>query len=504
MLSDKEEYGDRFIRDFLKLFDSYSFNNPVYGRLILHVLLGQALKHIYFRIKARKIDIRISGLLLRPSGAGKGAGYGFFCDFASDLGIDNQKLTEATDAGLAGSAGFYDEKTGIQHVNHGLMEDADMVSMEEANTLFDYNSAFSKKNLTYLQIAMNPLHDASCEISKKLGSMPDAIRFRPHCSFLLLTYMPDQYVDALVKRGVIQRLLTVKQDVSLEERFGAVDVGIDSINISTAEKYKSDYESVLNRLKIVIQKCKGSEFDEYDPLQAEHKLDVGNFNKIVDKLVTGKLTKRKKDEIVKSVKSKLRHFEDKEWYTKYGQEFGFTDPARKALKQAVTELRDKIKDATPKAQEKLGEFVHRMMEMMVRLAIHHAIIRLDNTVRIEDIIYAKKLYTPIWYQTIYFIEEAIVPSTQERLSLNHIIDCSVTAYKSMLIENKHIKQKVWARRPTLQQKVQIKMDNCSAVTADKRLKRIETDNVDNFSINKWFEVKKIGNVQYVRLLQEVR
>ena len=109
--------------------------------------------------------------------------------------------------------------------------------MEEASTLFDYSSEFSRKNLTYLQIGMNPLDDESCEISKKIGSVEDAIRFKPHCSFLLLTYLPEKFVHALVTRGVIPRFVTLIQDVTLEERLKVVDIGIDKLNKSTENVY---------------------------------------------------------------------------------------------------------------------------------------------------------------------------------------------------------------------------------------------------------------------------
>jgi len=500
-MATKEEFGDNLIRDYLKVFDSYAIGNPAYGRLILHVILGQALKHIYFRQAARKIDIRLHGLLIRASGSGKGAGYGFFCKLAEDLGIDNQQLTEATDAGLVGTGSVNQE--GAVEINDGLMKDADLISMEEASPLFDYSEAFSKKNLTYLQIAMNPLHDASCHVSKKIGSLPDAIEFKPHCSFLLLTYIPDKFLDALVKRGVIQRFITVLQTVSLEERMKTVDKAIDRINISIEKKMEDEYASVKMRLKTVIMKYQ--RLGGFNPEEAKYRFNEKRVKKMFEDGIRPKPSKEKLELLFDDFQKNLKQFEDEEWYLKYGYCFDISDSAKEALRQVEKELVEMIKDTTEMAQEKLSEFTHRIFEILIRLSIHHSILRLDNTVKTEDVIYAKRVYKPVWQETIYFIEDNLVPSTNERIKMNMIIQRAVDEYKIITKANKpkHVKNHIWVRRHTMLTQLQKRWDNCSYVTAAKRLSKIETTKLNDSNKNKWFLVKKFGNIPYIRLIQDI-
>ena len=502
-MTTKDDYGDKFIKDFLRVFDSYAISNKPYGRLILHILLGQALKHIYFRQDARKIDIRIHGLLIRPSGSGKGAGFGFFCRVAEALGLDNQILTEATDAGLVGTGTV--DKDGNVVINEGIMKGADLVSMEEASPMFDYETAFSKKNLTYLQIAMNPLWDASCMISKKIGSLPTAIRFKPHCSFLLMTYIPDKFLDALVKRGVIQRFVTILQDVSLEERMETVDKAIDRLNISKETKNEEMFDSVMMRFKEIILKCQ--KLGGYEEYKMKTRWNDKYIRKAFEDKIRPKLKKNKIDLLIDSLVKHLEDFEDEEWYLKHGYCFNMSDTSREEIREVEHELVEMIKDTTNAAQEKLAEFTHRLFEILVRLAIHHSILRLDNTVMTEDVIYAKRTYKPIWQETIYFIEDNLLPSTNERLKINKIIYGAVDEYRNILKENKarHVKNGIWIRKGTLIKQLMERKDwdNCSYVTAIKRFSKIVTSNPREVNKNKWFLMKKIGNVPYVTLTQDV-
>jgi len=498
----KEDFGDKFINDYKKVFNNYSINQPRYGMMILHCLLGQALRHIYFRSKARKIDIRLHPLFISPSGSGKGAGYGFFCHLAQDINLDNQKLTEATDAGLAGSAGVYNERTGEHEVNEGLMKSADLISMEEGSTLFDYTSDFSKKNLTYLQIAMNPLHDASCEINKKIGSIPDAISFKPHCSFLILTYIPDKFLETLIKRGVIQRFITVIQDVTLEQRMDVVNKAIDNINISTEGKFNDEYESIKNRLNVIIRKFQ--KLGDYKPDEVKYRYNKSRLTQQILTAVKPQLNKDNLDSIVESVDNSLKRFEGDDWHLKYGYCFNVSDKSKEGIRQVEVELVDMIKDTTVKAQEKLAEFTHRIYEILMRLAIHHAIICLRNTVETADVIHARKIYLPIWRDTIFYIEDMLIPTVVERLKINMVIMGAVSEYNSQLKLKKHVKENVWVRRGTMLKNLQKKWDNCSYVTATKRLSKIEAKDESTSNKNKWFVVRRFGNIPYLKLIQDIK
>lgn len=457
-----EDFGDTLIRDFLKVFDEHSMKNKPYGRLILHVILGQALKNICFRVGARRIDIRLHGLLIRPSGSGKGAGYGFYADLATELGFNNQLLTESTDAGLVGTAQI-NPQTREPELMPGLMVDADLISMEEASVLFDYQSEFSKKNLTYLQIAMNPIEDASCHISKRIGMLQEPIEFDPHCSFLLMTYIPDKFVDSLIKRGVIQRFIPIIQRVPVEERLDVVKMAISRIGQSSLVGLTDDYQSVVNRLRIVINK----------------------YNKFGVINETDKLSREQIDKI------------------RAEAEFTLDDKARKAIERVIIDFTEKIKDTTMMAQEKLEEFTHRNFEILMKLAIHHAILSMKTSVDAADVIYAKNVYEPIWESLIYNIEDLLIPSQVQRMRYMQTVSYAISVYNELRKNKKYTKDDVWVRRLSMLDKLQVKWDNCSFITANKKLKMIETTNEKDTNKTKWFLIKKIGTVVYVKLIRDV-
>jgi len=497
MSTTKDKYGDEFISDFLRYFNDYSIRNKEYGLLILHTLLGQCLKNVYFRQKARRIDIRIHGLFISPTGTGKGAGYGFYCRLAKDLGLDNQQLTESTDAGLAGTGRMLPD--GKYEINEGLLVHADGISMEEASPLFDFSNEFSKKNLTYLQIAMNPLDDASCEITKKLGSLPDAIRFKPHCSFLLTTYIPDHFKEELVKRGVVQRFDTVMKNPSLEDRMEVIDRAIDGLNYSTEKTYDDSYKSILTRFKEIVnryQKLGGLEEGE-----KKFEVDEDKLERITKKIAPT-LNKKQVEKLCKIIKSEVSVLEKPIWK---GFCFDINMTAKEELKHVVHELVEMIKDTTAIAQEKLAEFTHRMYEILVRLAIHHSILCLRDCVESEDVLYAKKVYEPVWKSLIYNIEELLLPTPEQRMKNTFIIHRSLDAYKKLIKENdpKFVQKKMWVRRSKWLQDLQFAWDNCSKVTANNRALRLETEIEDDTNKNKWFYKKKFGNTMYVKLIQDI-
>jgi len=497
MPSSKLEFGDKFIEDFNRCFSDYSIRNKEYGLLILHTLLGQCLKNVYFRQKSRRIDIRMHGLFISPTGTGKGAGYGFYCRLAKDLGLDNQQLTESTDAGLAGTGRMM--PNGTYEINEGLLVHADGISMEEASPLFDFTNEFSKKNLTYLQIAMNPLDDASCEITKKLGSLPNAIRFKPHCSFLLTTYIPDHFKEELVKRGVVQRFDTVIKNPSLEDRMEVIDRAIDGLNYSTEKNYNDLYDSILVRFKEIVnryQKIGG--LVEGDK---KYQIDEDKLERVTKKIVPT-LDQKQVEKLCKIIKSEVAVLEKPVWK---GFCFDINTTAKAELKHTVHELVEMIKDTTPIAQEKLAEFTHRMFEILVRLSIHHSILCLRICVESEDVLYAKKVYEPTWKSLIYNIEELLVPTPEQRVKNTFIIHRSIDVYKRLMKENDKasVRDKIWVRRSKWLKDLQFVWDNCSRVTANNRALRLESETEDDTNKTKYFLKKKFGNTMFVKLIQDI-
>jgi len=438
------DFGDKLIKDYLNVFNKYSFKNELYGRISLHVILGQALcKNIYYKMGARKIDPRVHLLLIKPQGTGKGAGYDFVVDMAKGLDLNFQSLTESTDAGLIGTV-ITEKKEKV--VVDGLLKTADIIGMEEASVIFDYTSEFSKKNMTYMQITMNSLDGSSCEINKQLGT--ELIQFKPHASFVLLTYPPDKLVDKILKTGFVDRVIAIFEDVTLEDRLKIIKKM--SANINPSKKFTDDFEFIRRRLEVII-----------------------NYYK--------------KDEICIEIPEKID----------------------KRMLLVIDLFAQKILDASPKAREKLEHFISRLYETLMKLAIHHAILNRRTTIDMSDVLYARMTFEPIWKNLIISIESLLIVSSTERARKHKIIRTSINEYDKQIKMKKFVRDDVWVRRLTMIENLQYLWDNCSKETADNNLRKLEIlpeleISMLKYEKDKFFKRKYIGDVAYLKKIKDVK
>jgi len=401
----------------------------------------------------RKIDIRLHLLLIKPQGTGKGAGFGVAKDFAQSLGLDFQTLTESTDAGLVGTLD-YDEAEREQVIVPGLLQTADIVAMEEASVLFDLASDFSKKNMTLMQITMNNLADESCHIDKKLGS--ELISFKPHASFLLTTYPPDQLADKVVKTGFLDRMIAVFEDVTLEDRLDVIKQLAEKINSISSEESAQEFDNINKRLQRVTEFA-----NKHVPNQC----------------------------------------------------MTIPDDVQKLLIQVIEELAVKILDASPKAREKLEHFISRLYETLLKLAIHHALLSLRNTVSIQDVLYARLTFLPIWTNLIISMESLLIISSKERARRHQVIRQALKEYDQQIKEGTFVRKSIWVRRMSMLDNLRVLWDNCSIETADKLLNRIEKVpktsyekflKTKAYTQDKFFERRTFGGVAYVRKIRKIK
>lgn len=446
-----KDFGDTLIKDYLEVFGTHSIKNEKYGRISMHVLLGQALKNVHYMLGSREIDIRVHMLLIKPQGSGKGAGYGFCENMARFLGLDFKSYSDETGAGLAGTK-EYDPTLKKQVEVEGTLKTADIIGKEEASSLFDYANEHSRMNLIYMQQTMNPLKDASCHIGRKLGGME--IDFKPHASFLLMTYPPDKLVDKLLKTGFMDRIICIFEDVTLEDRLEVIRRMKEMINASSRASNAERFNDVAKRLKIVVDKYqKGS-------------LNISIPNNVHD-----------------------------------------------AILEVIDEMALKILDASPKARNKLEHFISRLYETLMKLAIHHALLSLRTNVTVGDVLYARMTYMSIWQNLIISIETLLIISPEERHRKQVIILRSIDEYERLLKEGKFVKKGGWVRRPTIIERLQPKWDNCSVPTANNNLSKIEKvpsmkqydklfNKITKYEKDKIFERKYFGDVAYIRRIKE--
>jgi len=447
----KDEIGDIFIDDFDALFANYSISNQTYGRILLHVVLGQALsQNVYYRMGKRKIDIRVHLLLIKPQATGKGAGYNIIDVLSEKIGLDFQTLTKTTDAGLEGTK-VYDPTLKEEVIVDGLLKTADIIGMEEASPIFDLTSDFSKMVMTNMQITMNSLFDSDCKISKRLGTQ--LIEFKPHASFVLTSYPPDKLAEKITKTGFLDRMITVFESVTLADRLEILKKMTEMLNMKE-EDFEEKKQSFLGRLEGIVNFFTRGEYCIEIPPEIHSTL--------------------------------LRLIED---------------------------FAMQVFDASPKARQKLEHFVTRLYEVLIKLSIHHALINLRTIVDLSDLLYARMTYLPIWKNLIIHVESLLIIDPSERARRNRIIADSIREYDRLIKQGKHVKEGRWVRRSSMIPSLQACWDNCSAGTADNNLNTItKSKNIDIEIFkkiskldekDKFFETRDIGQTTYIKKIKEI-
>jgi len=301
------------------------------------------------------------------------------------------------------------------------------------------------------------LEDSSCFISKKLGS--EIIEFKPHASFILMSYPPDNLVEKILKTGFFDRLVPIFEDVTLEDRLDTIRRMSENINPSPVkqEELKKEYNKLLKKFM--------------------------NINKKYGKLSSGSKKVIKIDEDI-----------------------------HQKMISIIEEFAMKILDVSPKAREKLEHFITRLYEILLKFAIHHALLDERLYLDISDILYARLIYMPIWQNLIISLESLIVITPIERSQRHRLIRCAIQEYEKQIKENKFVKNDVWVKRLSMLPGLQEKWDSCSKETAHYNLQKLERHkgeysnfrHIKKYEKDKYFETKDIGGFAYIKKIRDIK
>ena len=385
-------------------------------------------------------------MVIQPSGTGKGAGFSIPIKLCNELGLKVVTLTQTSDAGAIGSYGQFDTEVNVQRMTEGTFMNADIITMEEASTLFDFVSEVSEMTLTYFQINMNSLWDESDRIGKNLAK--GSIDFKSHFSSLLTTYKPKHIYSAFVSRGFLQRMVLIPRDIDFEWRRKVLDIAVNKM-------------------------IRGNNGNDPDKLldSIAHRVDI------------------------------LRDFYD----YKYPYEIGISKEGAILAKELTEKFLYYMSESTPHAREKLEEFTHRLFELILRFAVHHAMLNLKEEVDRNDINYARQRLFLVWKKTVRFIEELLEYSTKDKIKRNALLSKIITTYKTLKL-NKELKQKGYVVGEKIHRRTFVKYLQrtwqCSYETASSRLSNFEQDL--GSAQNNWFMKENIKGVDYVRLLKDIK
>jgi hypothetical protein len=265
-----------------------------------------------------------------------------------------------------------------------------------------------------------------------------------------LTYPPDKLLEKLTKTGFMDRLILIFEDVTLADRLETIRIMSQRTNVSTRESNAEQFEDVMRRLKTVI--------------------DMFSRDKVC---------------------------------------INISEQMENLLVQVVDEFAMKTLDAAPKAREKLEHFISRLYEILKKLAIQHAVLCCRHDLKASDILYARRVYQPIWRNLIISIESLLIISPEERYRVQRIMRTALDEYETQLKSGKFVKEKVWVRRRSMVENLKKLWDNCSWETADSNLRKLERlpqgvysdyDKMIQYEKDKIFETTTIEGTEYIKRL----
>lgn len=446
----RDYFGSALVKDYTNLFNRKVKRQNNYAELTLHIIIGQlpSVKKMRIYFGDNTLDLRISGCFFKPSGSGGGRGLNFTAKICRGIDVLLQMVTEITDAALIGSADeikIYDpEKKGYvfrERLKRGaldptIVENEDrrivnIVTMNEADILFSGVMTEHKKNaMLYYQIALNTMGTEDNKLGKKLLN-GDWIEFNPDCSLFLISYPPDSFYETIVKRGFLQRMLILYNTFSTEDR---IEVARElTSSLGEERSPEAQYDNLISRLSFVNEFWSG-------------KSDV---------------------------KIKI-------------------DPkAQKVLNRMVDEIFVQFDGIAEFPRKKLEEFTQRWIEHTWRLAWHHMILRLDTTLRLEDVGYARGYILPIWKDLIGLLEEGIeAPRDHDKGRKTQLTE-AIRLYQATTKKSKLKPTEPIPRAQFIRDLAHSDYWGVSTKTATGRVRRMEDEG--------WFERSYKGTAPLIKL-----
>lgn len=233
-------------------FEKFNWNNPLYHKLLFHVLVGQLFKKIKINKAGVELDGRISVMLIQDQGTGKNTPFTPFkriCDLIDkELSGSNPKigelkcnrLDEFSDAATIGTTRqIIDElgRTVFQTVPGYFSENkSDIIMIKEAKSILDsYNR--DSKIVQYINLALEPIHSETI-ITKVL--VTGIVECKSSASFLMTTYPTSEINTDILASGLFRRLLVYYNKISLSEKKANIMKGFSNLHTTQAETEQFD------------------------------------------------------------------------------------------------------------------------------------------------------------------------------------------------------------------------------------------------------------------------
>lgn len=233
------------IKKWDKLFDIYSFNNQMYGKACLHLLIGRTLINCRIKRVGTKTDPRISVLYLKPTFSGGSAGYDLVAKISREIGLKLQKIMDSSDAALIGSIEKHRNEDGENEVEEtkGILDKSvsDIIYWAEPSSLFKKNlPPYQAKTLNYIQMALNPIDSEESKLEKPLKG--GIVHCDCEASLMLVSYPPAEIDEVVLNGGFLHRYCFMVQSLNAKER------GQNAIRDTQTFRYKENDDKLCSEV----------------------------------------------------------------------------------------------------------------------------------------------------------------------------------------------------------------------------------------------------------------
>lgn len=336
------ENPEDFVGSWVDTFTTdYSYENPLYGEAVLHVILGRCLINQRIQKRGSETAPRISLFYLQGPSSGKSSAYGMIYEVLDSLGIEIMSPDETTDAALVGTIEREVDEQGNEEwvEEEGVLSETEVFHFDEASVLINPKK-YQENMMTYLQKALNPIGSEQNKITKKLAH-GEQITVRPSCSLLLTSYMPEGIEETVLNTGFLQRMIVVPRDLTIDDRIAQTEKDIMALG---EEAKESELEELINEFKRI------------------HR------------------------------------------FYQEPKEFSW-ERAKPTLVKYANDMYDQVADTPIEVRRVLEGFVPRIIEQLYRLSLHYCCMRRGTTVRSEDVRNAVGLPMTSLHMIIHWLEE---------------------------------------------------------------------------------------------------
>lgn len=187
-------------------------------KMVFYCVVSNQLKHNFFTVDNKKIDLRIPLLIMIKAGHGKKNYEYFFKNTIQGLGKEYVEPSSYHPEQFCGKVITQEIDQKIEYIPvYGFLS-SDFLLLDEAHLLLTSKKSEYEESLKHIRIGLDPI--GSNEIEKKQVNIPyeHRLKYYPNCNIVLLSQPIANINEDLLLRGSFRRFTIIIVTTSIEER----------------------------------------------------------------------------------------------------------------------------------------------------------------------------------------------------------------------------------------------------------------------------------------------